>query len=66
MNCPVCKNKIQKIKKKCFSAGALFSFLAGILLLANIFIHWLLGAAALFAFISGTLFLLLREYKKTD
>lgn len=75
MNCPACKNKIKKTKKKCcpfcgcrlkkgFSWGALLSFLAGILLLTKVFVHWLFGAAAIFAFLSGALFLVFREYKK--
>ena len=50
--------------KKGFSWGALLSFLAGILLLTKVFVHWLFGAAAIFAFLSGALFLVFREYKK--
>ena len=75
MNCPFCKQPIKKAKKKCcphcggrlkkgFSPEALLCFLAGALLLANVFTHWLFGAAAVFAFLAGILFLLFREYKK--
>ena len=71
---PACEKEISKEKKekysclcrlrRSFSIGALLSFFAGIVLLINIFSHWLFGLAAVFAFAAALLFLRLRKYKK--